>query len=75
MSDTPRTDAYYAKKDSYKVADADFARQLERELAVALEALLGIAAPTWGEGKHPKAADEALDRVMAMRRAYEEGQK
>lgn len=37
MSDTPRTDAeaFYPHDSKYKVCDADFARQLERELNAA----------------------------------------
>ena len=39
MSDTPRTDAeeYYPHDSKLKVCDADFARQLERELNAAEE--------------------------------------
>jgi hypothetical protein len=37
VSDTPRTDAeaFYPHDSKYKVCDADFARQLERELNAA----------------------------------------
>ena len=39
VSDTPRTDAeaFYPHDSKYKVCDADFARQLERELNAANE--------------------------------------
>lgn len=39
MSDTPRTDAeaFYPHDSKWKVCDADFARQLERELNAANE--------------------------------------
>jgi hypothetical protein len=74
---TPRTDLFLAcvDGDSRLVNPSratDFARQLERELAVAIEGLISIAAPTWGEGKHPKLAEDTIDRVNAMRRKWEE---
>jgi hypothetical protein len=37
MSDTPRTDAASWREHQQSVADADFARQLDRELAAAIK--------------------------------------
>ena len=73
MSDTPRTDAFIEERVGlgnetfiYAPALADFARQLERELAVAT---LGLELLR----KHRHEAEQALVAMEHMRLAYEEG--
>jgi hypothetical protein len=48
MSDTPRTDveAFLPHDSKYRVCDADFARQLERELNAANEIIVRLQAVT-----------------------------
>lgn len=73
--DTPRTDkeVYFDGLEhpaGYWV-DSDFARQLERELAVLEEVMIDVGRSMdngWSETLYL-----ALDKVEAMRRAYEEG--
>lgn len=66
---TPRTDAYVRESFAFgPPAHADFARQLERELAVAMDALRMIA-----DQDDELTAHGAIDRIEAMRREFEEG--
>lgn len=55
------------------VVRADFARQLERELALALDVLDDVRAEDFSG--FSDRADMALDRIMNMRREFEEGRK
>jgi hypothetical protein len=68
VSDTPRTDAeaFYPHDSKYKVCDADFARQLERELnaaSVEIERLTAKVAQLY-EG-----AEEQKQRIKRLEEA------
>lgn len=76
MSDTPRTDAeYFTSYDgsdidgwkSQPVVPANFARQLERELAEALAAL-----QFYVMSDEENTASLAINRIHVLRKKYEE---
>lgn len=73
MTDTPRTD-WEAFSDGIEVNDhlwvsVDFARQLERELAVAISYLEDADGGIYAD----MTAAEGVRVLREMRRAYEEG--
>jgi hypothetical protein len=78
---TPRTDAQVFREPGGRyVVKSDCATQLERELAVALDALRSCSQGTYGAGLNygephieAETAREALEEVEAMRRAAAEG--
>ena len=75
MSDTPRTDAeaFFPHDSKYRVCDADFARQLERELNAAndrikrLEEALEATAKVIGPpGKSTWVSDDELNHAWEL---------
>ena len=65
MSDTPRTnaEAFFPHDSKYQVCDADFARQLERELIAANESFRKLNIHTLNLVDRIRRLEEAGDRM------------
>jgi hypothetical protein len=70
LTDTPRTDAVVHAPVEHEWVRADFARQLERELIIAVHALEYCSGPGG-----PADAGQALRDIMYSRQVFEESQK
>jgi uncharacterized protein Yka (UPF0111/DUF47 family) len=79
MSDTPRTnlEAFFPHESMYQVCDADFCRQLERELneankTISLQHELMTTAEKRGVDKAKEELNEAKDRIKRLEEAGDE---